>query len=90
MNGLKSLWAAIRSNAKPLTWMLGVWILIAAAAYLASRHWWRDDLSRSLIGAVALVLCAVSALAIFASRDRGPSLRCWRPSGRSLPSAVAR
>jgi len=65
MNGLKSLWAAIRSSAKPVAWMLGVWILIAAAAYLVSRHWWRDDLSRSLIGAVALVLCAVSALAIF-------------------------
>ena len=65
MNGLKSLWAAIRANAKPLAWMLGIWILIVAGAYLVSRHWWRDDLSRPLIGAMALVLCALSALAIF-------------------------
>jgi hypothetical protein len=63
--GLKSLSAAIRSNAKPLAWMLGIWVLVAVGAYLVSRLWWRDDLSRSLIGAVALVLCAVSALAIF-------------------------
>jgi hypothetical protein len=63
--GLKSLWAAVRSNAKPLAWMLGIWVLIGIGAYLVSRHWWRDDLSRPLIGAVALVLCAGSTLAIF-------------------------
>jgi hypothetical protein len=52
--------------------MLGIWLVIAAGAYLASRHWWRDDLSRSLIGAVALVLCAATALAIFGLK--GPQI----------------
>jgi hypothetical protein len=45
--------------------MLGIWILVAAGAYLVSRHWWRDDLPRSSIAIVAVVLCAGSALAIF-------------------------
>jgi hypothetical protein len=65
MNGLRALWAAIRANAKPLALMVGIWLVIVVGAYLASRHWWRDDLSRSLIGALALILCAVAALAIF-------------------------
>ena len=45
--------------------MVGIWAVIIVGAYLVSLHWWRDELSRSSIGAVALVLCAISALAIF-------------------------
>jgi len=45
--------------------MVGIWAVIIVGAYLVSLHWWRDELSRSLIGAMALVLCAVSALVIF-------------------------
>jgi hypothetical protein len=48
--------------------MLGIWALIAVGAYVVSRIWWRDDLSRSLIGAVALVLFALTALAVFGVR----------------------
>jgi hypothetical protein len=63
--GLKTLWTAIRANLKPLAWMLGIWLVVGGVAYLISRTFWRDDVSRSLIGAVALLLLAGSALVIF-------------------------
>ena len=62
---LKKLWRSIRANAKALAWMLTAWVVIGGLAYAASRIWWRDDLPRSLIGAGALVLCVIAALAIF-------------------------
>jgi hypothetical protein len=48
--------------------MLCIWLAIAFGAYLVSVLFWRDDLPRSTIGAVALVLCAATALAIFGVR----------------------
>jgi len=48
--------------------MLCIWLAIAFGAYLVSVLVWRDDLPRSTIGAVALVLCAATALAIFGAR----------------------
>ena len=48
--------------------MLCTWLAIAFGAYLVSVLFWRDDLPRSTIGAVALVLCAATALAIFGVR----------------------
>jgi hypothetical protein len=51
--------------------MVAIWVLVLGAAYAVSALFWRDDLSRSTIGAVALVLCAVTALAIFGAK--GPT-----------------
>lgn len=65
LDGLRSLWRSIRANSRSLLTMLAAWVVIGGLAYAVSAIWWRDDLSRSLIGAVALVLCAVAALAIF-------------------------
>jgi hypothetical protein len=64
-DGLKKLWTSIRANAKALAWMVAAWVVIGGLAYAASRIWWRDDVPRSLIGAGALVLCVIAALAIF-------------------------
>jgi hypothetical protein len=63
--GIKSLRSAIRRNWQPLLLMGLVWLLIAFGAWLVAKLTWRDDLSRSLIGGVALVLFAATALAIF-------------------------
>ena len=65
IQGLAELRQTLGRNKKRLGVMLCIWLAIAAGAYLASRHWWRDDLPRSTIGAVALVLWAAAALAIF-------------------------
>lgn len=70
--GLKALWEAIQRNRRPLLLMFGIWIVIAVAAYLVSRSYWRDDLSRSLIGAVTLVAFAATALAVFGAK--GPQM----------------
>jgi hypothetical protein len=63
--GLKSLWAAARKNWRRLAVMAVVWIVIGMAAWIVARLTWRDDVARSLIGGVALVLFAATTLAIF-------------------------
>jgi hypothetical protein len=64
-DGIKSLLAALRANWKPLLLMLLIWLLIGFGAWLVAKLTWRDDVSRSLIGGVALVLFAATTLTIF-------------------------
>ena len=65
---LRRRWRDAGRTERRLVYMAAIWLVLIAGAFVVADSYWREDLSRSAIAVVTLLLMALTALLFFGAR----------------------